>query len=104
MKKSRSVRSSKVIVQEPAVEYKIPKRAQPKSIRHQLIITPDNEKALLQLSNLLSKMEGVNKVEITDAGELEDRNLLLKMERNLKRGFASREKVMATIEKIIHQK
>ena len=84
-----------------------------------LVVTPKNKSASVFLKKLFSKLEGINDVEIVVDDELRDDEvrddevrddevrddeLLRKMKKNLKNGYTSREKVMATLTKIISQK
>ena len=69
-----------------------------------LVVTPKNKSASVFLKKLFSKLEGINDVEIVVDDEVRDDELLRKMKKNLKNGYTSREKVMATLTKIISQK
>jgi hypothetical protein len=93
------------LVQEPLVAYKKKKKqvARKKAIT-QLLVTPKNNKSLVELKKRFDEMEEVVDVELLEDGEVIDDALLKQMERNLKGGYVSRDKVMAGLNKIINQK
>lgn len=86
------------VVNEPFVGYKR------KRIEQQLLVTPKRRKSLTSLKNFLDKMDEIEFVEIVEGGEVRDDELLKRMKKNLKSGYASREDVMQTLRKVIDKK
>jgi hypothetical protein len=68
-----------------------------------IVVIPKNKAMSAFLKTLLSKMDGVEDIEIMHDGEIKDVALLKKMKRNLKTGYTTREKVFGTLSKIINK-
>ena len=69
-----------------------------------IVVTPKNKTASTFLKKLFADLDSIDQIEVIEDGEVVDSELLRRMKKNLKSGYTSPEKVMATLNKIIHQK
>ena len=69
-----------------------------------IVVTPKNKTAFLFLKKLFADLDSIDQIEVIEDGEVVDDELLRRMKKNLKSGYTSPEKVMATLNKIINQK
>ena len=70
----------------------------------QLLVTPKNNRSLVELKKRFDEMEDVVEVEVIEDGEVRDDDLAKKIIASKKSGYASEAEVMATLNKIIHGK
>ena len=69
-----------------------------------IVVTPKNKAAFIFLKKLFADLDSIDQIEVIEDGEVVDDELLSRMKKNLKSGYTSPEKVMATLNKIINQK
>ena len=69
-----------------------------------IVVTPKNKAAFIFLKKLFADLDSIDQIEVIEDGEVVDDELLSRMKKNLKSGYTSSEKVMATLNKIINQK